>query len=73
MRRPRRPRRARSVTVPCLRDLRAYEARAALASADLRMRLVFQTTDDKIKGVVVDQSPAPGQTVRRRSKISVHI
>lgn len=66
--------RQRQVAVPDLRDLPVYEARHCLASAGLRMNLIVRTdTADKVKGIVIEQMPAPGQIARRRSIVSVHI
>jgi PASTA domain len=73
-RRARKPRRVRSVTVPSVTGLPAYEARHVLATASLRMKLAGQADGaDKVKGIIVEQDPSAGQTVRLRSVVSVRM
>ncbi len=73
-RRPAKPRRVRSVTVPPVTGPPAYEARNVLATASLRMKLAAQNNEaDKVRGVIVGQDPPAGHTVHRRTVICVRM
>ncbi len=73
-RRAAKPSRVRSVTVPSVTGLPAYEARNVLATASLRMKLAAQNNEaDKVRGVIVGQDPPAGHTVHRRTVICVRM
>ncbi len=70
---PRR-RAAKTVVVPDVRGLRASEVFYAVARADLEINFVRLTENPSGgDGTVVAQDPGPGATVRRHSRLTVHV
>jgi hypothetical protein len=67
------PRISRTVPVPDVTGMRASDAFDAVALADLSISFVRLTEDSGGHGIVVDQDPAPGASVRRHSTLTVHV
>jgi beta-lactam-binding protein with PASTA domain len=62
------------VTVPDVRRLRASEAFYAVGQSDLRIKFVRLTEHPAGgDGIVVDQDPSPGSSVRRSSTVTVQV
>jgi len=68
------PRPSKTVTVPDVCRMHASDAFYEVAKADLQINFV-RLTDDPTggDGIVVDQDPAPGTSVRRHSKLTVQV
>jgi hypothetical protein len=68
------PRRSRYVTVPDVRGLFFGPCQDVLAKAGFRISTVLMTEQPMpVEGLVVDLSPAPGQKVRRFSRLSLQV
>jgi hypothetical protein len=68
------PRRSRFVTVPDVRGLFFGPCQDVLAKVGFRISTVLMTDQPMpVEGLVVDLSPAPGQTVRRSSPVTVQV
>lgn len=62
------------LAVPDLRGLFYRSSQEIAAMAGLRLAVVRLTPDPlPVEGLVVGQSPAPGETVRRRSTLTVQV
>jgi curved DNA-binding protein CbpA len=71
---PKPRRRSRMVTVPDVRGLFFGPCRDALTKAGFRTSTVRLTDQPMpVEGLVVAQSPAPGETVPRSSTLTVHV
>jgi curved DNA-binding protein CbpA len=71
--RPPIPRRRR-LTVPDVRGLFYRPSQAVAATAGLRLAVIRLTCDPlPVEGLVIGQSPDPGETVRRRSTLTIQV
>ena len=68
------PVRPLQAAVPNLHGLAVGVARKTLSDCDLCIELVRLTEHPATaEEVVIDQSPAPGETVSRRSTVTIHV
>jgi hypothetical protein len=68
------PRRSRYLTVPDVRGLFFGPCQDVLTKAGFRISTVLMTKQPMpVEGLVVDLSPAPGQKVRRFSKLTLQV
>jgi hypothetical protein len=64
----------RRLTVPDVRGLFYRSSQAVAAMAGLRLAVVRLTADPlPVEGLVVGQSPDPGETVRHRSRLTIQV
>ncbi len=68
------PRRSRQVVVPDVRGLFSGPCQDAVAKVGLQIRTVRLTEHPMpVEGLIVDQSPLPGERVDRSSTLTVHV
>jgi curved DNA-binding protein CbpA len=67
-------RRRRRLTVPDVRGLFYRSSQTVAATAGLRLAVIRLTGDPlPVEGLVIGQSPDPGETVRRRSTLTIQV
>jgi beta-lactam-binding protein with PASTA domain len=66
-------RRGAFATVPDLYGMFVVQARSLLTQTDLRVKVIEQPGSGGLGQIVVRQEPAAGLTVRRRTRVTVHV